>query len=247
MLLILGLIYFFCFYLQATTKLNGPPVFFVLVVSVMVPLLSILNHDLSSSIMSILVQGVVSGTILMWIVHALIPDRPGIETVSVPVMPNPDPVRLATTSAAILLIAVTAYLTLDGLPAAIVIPITVVSVLLQGNMVSSSRTALGLVMVNLFGGVVASIAFAVLQLRQDPIFLFLIILLLGLILGWRAAQNNSAAKFYAGAITIFLVVFGSGGTRLFPVLPRNPFPPASCTCLARSPTPSLWWRCCGQE
>jgi hypothetical protein len=210
LLLILGIIYFFCFYLQATARIVGPPVFFVLVVAVMVPLLSILNRDLSASILSILVQGVVSGTLLMWIMHALIPNKPGIEPAPVAAVPNPDAMRIAATSAVILLIAVVACLTLDGLSAAIVIPITVVSVLLQGDVVSSSRTALGLVMVNLFGGVVASMAFAVFQLRPGPIFLFLILLLVGLMLGGRAAQNDPKAKLFAGALTIFLVVFGVG-------------------------------------
>lgn len=210
LLLILGIIYFFCFYLQATARIVGPPVFFVLVVAVMVPLLSILNRDLSASILSILIQGVVSGTLLMWVMHALIPNKPGIEPAPVAAVPSPDAMRIAATSAVILLIAVVACLTLDGLSAAIVIPITVVSVLLQGDMVSSSRTALGLVMVNLFGGVVASMAFAVFQLRPGPVFLFLILLLVGLMLGGRAAQNDPKAKLFAGALTIFLVVFGVG-------------------------------------
>lgn len=211
LLMVLGLIYFFCFLLQTTGKVVGPPIFFVLVVAVMVPLLSILNRDLSASIMSILVQGVVSGTVLMWIAHALIPDRLRSEPpVTVNTVPSPDAMRVAATSAIILLVAVAACLTYDGLSAAIVIPITVASVLLQGGMGSSSRTAFGLVMVNLFGGVVASVAFVVLQLRPDPIFLFLIVLLVGLMLGGRAAQDDPTAKLYAGALTIFLVVFGLG-------------------------------------
>ena len=176
----------------------------------MVPLLSILSRDLSASILSILVQGVVSGTVLMWIMHALIPNKPVVEPAPVKVMPCPDAFRLAATSAVILLIAVVACLIFDGLSAAIVIPITVVSVLLQGDMVSSSRTAFGLIMVNLFGGVVASVAFTVLQVRPSPIFLFLIIFLVGLMFGGRAVQHDAAAKLYAGTLTIFLIVFGIG-------------------------------------
>ena len=182
----------------------------MLVVAVMVPLLSILSRDLSASILSILVQGVVSGTVLMWIMHALIPNKPVVEPAPVKVMPSPDAFRLAATSAVILLIAVVACLIFDGLSAAIVIPITVVSVLLQGDMVSSSRTAFGLIMVNLFGGVVASVAFTVLQVRPSPIFLFLIIFLVGLMFGGRAVQHDAAAKLYAGTLTIFLIVFGIG-------------------------------------
>ena len=74
LLLLLGLIYFICFFLQANGK-GGGAIFLVLVVGVMVPLLTILNPDLGDSILSILVQGVVSGSLLMWMAHALIPDK----------------------------------------------------------------------------------------------------------------------------------------------------------------------------
>ncbi|MBZ9657412.1 hypothetical protein K9U38_21925, partial [Phyllobacterium sp. 2063] len=42
------------------------------------------------------------------------------------------------------------------------------------------------------------------------IFLFLLVLLAGLVFGGRAAMNAPAAKLYAGALTIFLLVFGTG-------------------------------------
>src|SRR6187399_606489 len=74
LLLLLGLIYFGCFYQQANGK-GGPTIFLVLVIAVMVPLLTILNEDLGDTILMILVQSVVTGMLLMWVAHALIPDR----------------------------------------------------------------------------------------------------------------------------------------------------------------------------
>ena len=74
LLLLLGLIYFGCFYQQANGK-GGPTIFLVLVIAVMVPLLTILNEDLGDTILMILVQSVVTGMLLMWVAHVLIPDR----------------------------------------------------------------------------------------------------------------------------------------------------------------------------
>ncbi|WP_370955135.1 hypothetical protein [Bosea sp. RCC_152_1] len=98
LLLVLGLVYFVCFFLQAKGK-AGPAIFLILVVSIMVPLLAILNRDLASSILSILFQGVLSGTLLMWMAHLVIPHR-GPEDTEVPrrrstptrsAMPRPTP------------------------------------------------------------------------------------------------------------------------------------------------------------
>lgn len=209
LLLLLGLVYFVCFYLQATGK-GGGAIFLVLVVAVMVPLLTVLNRDLGDSMLSILVQGVVSGAILMWIAHAVIPDRGSADIEAPAPAANPRAARYAAANTAILMIAVLACLTQDGLATAIVIPITVASLLSQLDVSASARAAFGLVLVNLIGGVSASFAFALLQVRPTAPSLFVLMLLAGLVFGGRAALGDPSAKLYAGALTIFLIVFGIG-------------------------------------
>ena len=210
LLLLLGLIYFVCFYQQANGK-GGPTIFLVLVIAVMVPLLTILNEDLGDTILMILVQGVVTGMLLMWAAHVLIPDRgsPSLEAAT-SATTYPRAARYAVANTAILLVAVVACLTRDGLATAIVIPITVVSLLLQFDAAASTRAALGIVITNITGGLAASVAFTLLQVRPSLIFLFLLVLLAGLVFGGRAAMRQPAAKLYAGALTIFLLVFGTG-------------------------------------
>jgi hypothetical protein len=56
--------------------------------------------------------------------------------------------------------------------------------------------------------VLASLAFAFVELRPSLPFMFLTVFLVGLILGGRAAVGR--AKMYAGALTTFLILFGSG-------------------------------------
>jgi hypothetical protein len=208
-LMLLALIYFCCFVVQSSGK-GGPAAFLILVVAIMVPLLGILNRDLANSILSILVTGVLSGTLLMWLAYAVIPEPPamGVEA-EPPTTRAPSYIR-AFANTVILLAAVTICLTNDKLASAIVIPITVASLLGQLDVAASTRAAAGLVIVNLFGGVLASVAYALLTLRPSLFSMFLILLVVGLLLGGRAAARSKDADMFAGALTIFLILFGLG-------------------------------------
>jgi hypothetical protein len=205
----LGLTYFVCFAAQSTGK-GGPAIFLVLVVTIIVPLLGILNKDLANSILSILVTGVLLGTLLMWLAYAIFPEPVSerIETVSAD--ERPPALFRALANTVILLASVVICLTSDKLTAAAVIPITVASLLGQLDVAASGRAAIGLVVVNLFGGVLASVAYAVLTLRPSLFSIFLIVLVVALVLGGRAASRSKDAAMFGGALTIFLILFGLG-------------------------------------
>ena len=209
-LILLALIYFLCFVAQSTGG-GGPAIFLVLVVAIIVPLLGILNRELANSILSILVTGILSGTLLMWLAHAVFPEPPSTRAAAAaPPTIQPPSYRRALANTAILLVAVAVCLINDQLAAALVIPITVASLLGQLDVAASGRAAIGLVIVNLFGGVLASIAYAILMLRPNLFSIFLIVLVVALILGGRAAGRSKDAKMFAGALTTFLILFGLG-------------------------------------
>lgn len=209
-LLLLGLIYFSCFVAQTAGK-GGAAVFLILVVTVMVPLLGILNKELASSILSILTIGVVTGGLLMWLAHALIPEpRQSAAQTPQPAATMAPDVPRALANTAILLSAVAICLTSDNLTSAVVIPVTVVSLLGQLDIAASGRASFGLVIVNLLGGVIASVAYAVLTIRPNLFSMFVIMLVVCLMLGGRAAARSPDAKVYAGALTTFLILFGLG-------------------------------------
>lgn len=130
---------------------------------------------------AILFQGVVSGIVLAWPAHAVWPEPPAaadLEQVASPLPAQVDnPIGRALANALILLVAVTICLTKSAFSSAVVFPITVASLLLQLDLATSARAATGLVVVNLLGGVLASLAFSVV---------------------------------YAGALTTFLILFGTG-------------------------------------
>ena len=235
LLSLLGLIFFACFLLQAQGK-GGAATFLILVIAVMVPMLGILQTDLDESIILILFKGALGGVALTWLAHAVFPD-PGGEDLQPPVAPSLDrAVDRALANTAILLAMVVLCLIDSRFSTAIVMPITVASLLGQLDLATSARAAIGLMVVNLLGGIVASLAFAFVELRPTLPFLFLTVLIVALLFGGRAAAHPKAGKVYAGALTTFLILFGLGVSPL-PAARRTVSPPASAWCCSPSRAP----------
>ena len=206
---LLGLFFFACFHAQANGK-GGAAVFLMLVVGIMVPLLTILHRDLGSSALAILAHGIGSGIVLAWLAHAIVPDRGGVDAAPVAQFVHSSPLLRAAADAVILLLIVTACLTRDDWATAMVIPITVASLLTQLDVSAGARASVGLVLVNLIGGIAASLAFVLLEIRPSLLSMFVLVLLAGLVFGGRAALPSATAKVHAGALTTFLLIFGAG-------------------------------------
>lgn len=207
LLALLGLFFFVCFFVQALGK-GGPVIFLCLVIAITVTLLDRVHDTLDTSIIAILLQAYLSAVVLSWLAHAVLPSHDATEDAPQAATATDRPAMRALANAAILLGAMTLCLTHNALSLALVLPITVASVLLQFDFATSVRSALSTVAVNLVSGVLASLAFAFVELRPSLLFLFLTVFLVGLILGGRAPAGR--ARMYAGALTTFLILFGSG-------------------------------------
>jgi Protein of unknown function (DUF2955) len=207
LLALLGLFFFVCFFGQARGQ-GGPVIFLCLAIAITVTLLDRVHSTLDSSIISILLQAYLSAVVLSWLAHAILPGHDATDDAQQAIPVTDRPAMRALADAAILLGAMTLCLTNNALSLALVLPITVASVLLQFDFATSVRSALSTVAVNLLSGVLASLAFAFVELRPSLPFLFLTVFLVGLILGGRATAGR--AKMYAGALTTFLILFGSG-------------------------------------
>lgn len=215
-LLMLGLIYFACFLAQLTRR-GGPVPLLILTIGVAAPLLGVLDRDLGASVVVILGKAAANGVLFAWLAHVAFPDRQSAD--SRPLAPQhipPQAARIAFADTVILLVIFTLCVASDNLSTAIVLPLTVVSLLGQIDLVFSPRAAAGLVIVNLLGGIVASISFTILQLWPELFWLFLIVLSVGLVFGGLAAANLTTGagagtgKLYAGALITFLILFGLG-------------------------------------
>jgi hypothetical protein len=209
-LLMLGLIYFACFLAQLTRR-GGPIPSLILTIGVAAPLLAVVDRDLGATIAVILAKAAANGVLFAWLAHVAFPDRQSADARPLPPPPiHPQAARIAFADTVILLVIFTLCVSSDNLSTAIVLPLTVVSLLGQIDLVFSPRAAAGLVIVNLLGGIVASISFTILQLWPELFWLFLIVLSVGLIFGGLAAANVATGKLYAGALVTFLILFGLG-------------------------------------
>ena len=207
LLALLGLFFFVSFFVQARGQ-GGPVIFLCLAIAITVTLLDRVHDTLDTGIIAILLQAYLSAVVLSWLAHAILPGHDATRDAPQAAPVTDRPAMRALADAAILLGAMTLCLTNNALSLAIVLPITVASVLLQFDFATSVRSALSTVAVNLLSGVLASLAFAFVELRPSLPFLFLTVFLVGLILGGRATAGR--AKMYAGALTTFLILFGSG-------------------------------------
>jgi hypothetical protein len=205
----LGLFFFFCFFLQARGK-GGPAIFLALMAAIVVCVLDPVQANLDSNIIIELLRGILGGVLLSWLAHLVLPSADAGDEEVQPAAPVGRPMRRAVANAIILLGSVTLCLTNHAFATATVLPITVASLLLQFTFATDLRSALGLVAVNLLGGVVASVAFALVELRPSLLLLFLTILLVGSIMAGRAMARPGLAPMYAGGLTTFLIMFGIG-------------------------------------
>ncbi|MGE3993064.1 DUF2955 domain-containing protein [Pseudorhodoplanes sp.] len=138
---VLWLLYFVCFHLQAEGK-GGPATFVVLVIAIIVPLLEIEQIYLGESIVAVLTKAAIGGVTLAWGAHALWPAPAGAAPQPLPGSARRPPGRQALASASILLASVVLCFIDHRLSFALVVPITVASLLGQLDLASTQRMAL---------------------------------------------------------------------------------------------------------
>jgi hypothetical protein len=160
--------------------------------------------------------------LLTWGAHAVFPDP------MPPPLPAPAPAPVSAASlgraaanAGILLAMVIFCITNDEMAAAMVVPITVATLLGQLDIVTSFAAATQLVLVNVLGGVAAALAFTIYEVRPTLAWLFMIVLVAGLLFGGRAAADRAAARIYGGAFGIFVILFGLGVSPLPTTTPES--------------------------
>lgn len=208
---LLWLFHLCCFAAQGR-RLAGALPSLMLIIAIAVPMLDIVQPDLGDSIALLLSRAISLGILLAWAAHALLPDIGGTYA-DEPHGPEParaQAIHQAAASATILLALLALCLSDQRLATAMVIPITVASLLGQLELDMSRRTALGLLVVNVLGGVAASLAFTLFELRPTLWWVILIVALVSLLFAGEAALGGAKGKAFAGALMVFLILFGLG-------------------------------------
>lgn len=208
-LIVIGLVFWGCFHLQARGK-GGPLPQLLLICNAMLPVLAVQAPDLAIDFADIMIEAAIGAPLIVWGVHALLPAAKVAE-------PSPPPPATDATEsvlgrsllAALVLLLPFTYFMARAEGASIVILMTCIGIVSQAPALRS-RIASGLLLGNLFGGIAASLAYGAVTLFPSLVLLFLLTLLVGLIFASRINSATPLAPVFAVALTTFLILLGLG-------------------------------------
>ena len=172
-----------------------------------VPLMAVSSLDLAYALVHDLIVGSVLALLLIFLVHALFPER------SEPEQSVAHPVRESAPAAAALantgvLMSLFVYFLGAGTPTSIIVIMVTAVTILQQSAVAG--TALGLIAGNIAGGLAATVAYLLVSLLPSPAFLFLVVLFFGLVMAAKIASGGKLAPICSVGAATFLTVLGLG-------------------------------------
>ena len=212
--LLLGLVFWLAFYLQARRR-GGPLAVLLLLSFSLVPVLAVQAPELAAALAYEVVRGGVAAILGAWLMFALVPPPAPAAPGGAPGSAGPPPpepaaaARLALVHALILLPVLVAALTLT-VTGVVLIVLTLSALLGQHSLAHGRRAALGLFLGNVLGGVTAVVAYQVLLAAPTLGVLAALLLLVGLAYAFAVVGAGSKAPVLVTALVTFVIVFGIG-------------------------------------
>jgi hypothetical protein len=210
LLLCLGLLHYFVFY----AHLRGAPEFTTLmlqIAGVAMPVFVVVSPAIASDLaVTLIVAGAVA-IATVWTAFAVFPNPDKTEE---PVLPQKyettnTMLRFALERTAILM-PVLAWFVLDASQNTLVVLIAIVTLLRVVDPRSGWKTATALILANLIGGIMAIIAYVVIDISGSlPVFVT-VTLGMSLIFAGRIVTARDLAPVFAVAFTTFILLLGSG-------------------------------------
>jgi Protein of unknown function (DUF2955) len=180
-----------------------------LITTAFVPLMAVSSIELAYGLVHDLVVGSILALLLVFFVHAVFPARDGPQQDT-----TREPQKEATLAVALanagVVMSLFVYFMGAGTPTSIIVIMVTAITILQQPGIASRGAAFGLVIGNVAGGFAATVAYLLVSLLPSPAFLFLVVLLLGLVFGTRIAEGTKMGPVYTVAAATFLVVLGLG-------------------------------------
>jgi hypothetical protein len=172
-----------------------------------VPLMAVSSLDLAYALVHDLIVGSVLALLLIFLVHALFPERSEPEQSVAHTVRESAPVAAALANTGVLM-SLFAYFLGTGTPTSIIVIMVTAVTILQQSALAGTGTAL--IAGNIAGGLAATIAYLLISLLPSPAFLLLVVLFFGLVFGARIAAGGGLAPICTVGAATFLVVLGLG-------------------------------------
>lgn len=180
----------------------------LLITTSFVPLMAINSVDLAYALVHNLIVGSFLALLLIFFVAALFPAK-SVPRNDAAKVQETHPVAAAMANAAVVM-SLFIYFMGTGTPASIIVIMVTALTILQQSAIAGKDAAFGLFIGNVAGGLAATVAYALVTLLPSPAFLFLIVLLFGLLFGAKIADGGKMAPIFSVGLATFLVVLGLG-------------------------------------
>ncbi len=164
-----------------------------------VPLMAVSSLDLAYALVHDLIVGSILALLLIFLVHALFPERSEPQQSVAQTVRESAPLGAALANTGVLM-SLFVYFMGTGTPTSIIVIMVTAVTILQQSAVAGPGAALapGLIVGNVAGGLAATIAYLLVSLLPTPAFLFLTVLLLGLVFGAKIASRRQARACLSG-------------------------------------------------
>lgn len=178
----------------------------LLTMTATIPLLVTQSAESATALAGSFIGATAIAVLTAWLAFAAFPGPPA-ETMA------PPPVRRASPRTALvntlLLFPVLLLFMLDGRTTFVVLMV-IIAIIRQSDRSAGPRAMIALLAGNCLGGLVATIAFAFVTLQPSFVFFLLIVLLVGLTFGARAAAGGAQAPLFSIALASFVILLGIG-------------------------------------
>lgn len=174
-----------------------------------VPLMAVSSLDLAYALVYELIVGSILALLLIFLAHALFPERGASQEAVVQDTREGAPFAAALANTGVLM-TLFVYFMGTGTPTSIIVIMVTAITVLQQSAAAGQGAPFGLIAGNIAGGLAATIAYLLITLLPSPAFLFLVVLLFGLVFGVEIAAGGRYAPVYAVGTATFLTVLGLG-------------------------------------
>ncbi len=211
LILALALVMYLSFYAHR----RGAPELATLLVqlsAVTLPVVSVLSPDGADAFATTLVMAGIVALLTVWFAHAAFP-APEAATGETPVAGfavTADAAMAARQALldTLVLLPALAWFVLDASTVAVVVLIVIVTLLRQHDSQQGQRAALGLILGNLIGGVMAAAVYELVLLGGTFLFFVMVCLAASLIFAGRIVTAGDRAPIYAIAFATFILLLG---------------------------------------
>jgi hypothetical protein len=181
-----------------------------LITTSFVPLMAVSSLNLAYALVHDLIAGSILALALIFLINALLPAPAAAAQQSGPAIPIENaPLATALANTGVLM-TLFIYFMGAGTPTSIIVIMVTAVTILQQSTVAGRGAAFGLILGNVAGGIAATIAYLFVSLLPGAAFLFLVVLLFGLIFGAKIAAAEKSAPVYTVGAATFLTVLGLG-------------------------------------